>query len=103
MKLLLPVAMAIAALGLATSLAGGQEATSGIFAGHGRVKAVAPGTGALTIAHDDIEGFMPAMEMMYKVKDRDLSRDLRPGDAIDFKIDASSYTVIQVTRVPAAK
>ena len=69
----------------------------------GEVKAVAPGTGALTIAHDDIEGFMPAMEMMYKVKDRDLSRDLRPGDAIDFKIDASSYTVIQVTRVPAAK
>ncbi|RBP02301.1 Cu/Ag efflux protein CusF [Roseiarcus fermentans] len=103
MRRLRPVAMAIVALGLATSLAGGQEATSGIFAGHGRVEAVAPGTGALTIVHDDIEGFMPAMEMMYKVKTPDLSRDLRPGDAIDFKIDASTYTVIQVTRVLGAK
>ena len=58
----------LAALGLSAGLAGAQEATSGVFAGHGVVKAVAPMTGVLTIAHDDIKGFMPAMEMMYKVK-----------------------------------
>ena len=46
---------------------------------------------------------MPAMEMMYKVKTADLSRNLRPGDAIDFKIDASNDTIIQVTRVTRAQ
>jgi len=51
--------------------------------------AVQSPTGALTIRHDDIAGFMPAMEMMYKVKSPDLAKEVHPGDAIDFKIDAA--------------
>jgi Cu/Ag efflux protein CusF len=94
---------AMAALAMATCAADGQEATSGVFAGHGVVEAVQAGTGVLTIKHDDIQGFMPAMEMMYKVKSPGLSKDLRPGDVIDFKIDASNYTIVEVKRITPAK
>ncbi len=94
---------AVLALGMATGAAGAQEATSGVFAGRGVVEAVQAGTGVLTIKHDDIKGFMPAMEMMYKVKSPELSKNLRPGDVIDFQIDASKYTIVQVKRVAPAK
>ena len=80
-----------------------ETAAKGIFEGHGVVKAVAPGTGALTLSHDDIEGFMPAMEMMYRVSSSDLTKDLRPGDVIDFKIDAEKYTIVDVKRVSRAR
>ena len=103
MRLAPRFALAMTALGMATYAAGGQEATSGVFAGHGRVEAVQVKTGVLTIKHDDIKGFMPAMEMMYKVKSPELSRDLRPGDVIDFKIDASNYTIVEVKRDAPAK
>jgi Cu/Ag efflux protein CusF len=94
------VALALTALGLTAGTAPAQEVPAkGIFAGHGVVEADAPGTGFLTIAHDDIKGFMPAMKMMYKVKTPDLSKDLRPGDMIDFKIDAANYTIVDVKRV----
>jgi Cu/Ag efflux protein CusF len=99
----LKVAFAGAALGIASGAALAQEATSGVFKGHGIVKAVAPGTGWLTIAHDDILGFMPAMQMMYKVASRELSKGLQPGDEIEFKIDAAKYVIVEVNRVAPAK
>ena len=80
-----------------------QEATSGVFSGHGIVTAIQPGTGALTIKHDDIAGFMPAMEMMYKIKSPALSKDLHPGDTIDFTIDAAKYEILEVTVVDRRK
>ncbi|MBV8109073.1 MAG: copper-binding protein [Hyphomicrobiales bacterium] len=72
-----------------------DEATSGLFSGHGMVVAVQPGTGALTIKHDEIKGFMEAMEMMYKVRSPDVSKDLHPGDEIDFTIDAAKYEILE--------
>ena len=74
-----------------------------MFAGHGTVKAVAPGTGWLTLDHDAIKGFMPAMEMMYRVKSPDLSKDLHPGDVVDFRIDAAKYVIVDVKRVTPAR
>jgi Cu/Ag efflux protein CusF len=103
MRLAPHFALAMTALGMATCAAAGQEAMSGVFAGHGVVKAVQAGTGVLTIKHDDIKGFMSAMEMMYKVKNPGLSRDLRPGDVVDFKIDASNYTIVEVKRAGPVK
>jgi Cu/Ag efflux protein CusF len=99
----LKVTLAVAALGMASGAVSAQEATSGVFEGHGIVKAVAPGTGWLTIAHDDIKGFMPAMQMMYKVASRELSKDLHPGDEIEFKIDAAKYVIVEVNRIAPAK
>ncbi len=100
----LRLALALAALGLAAGAAGAQEtAARGIFSGHGIVKAVAPGSGWLTIAHGDIKGFMPAMQMMYQVKSPELSKDVHPGDVIDFKIDAAKYVIVEVTVFGHAK
>ena len=97
-------ALAVTALGLAAGAAGAQEsASTGIFAGHGTVKAVAPGTGWLTLDHDAIKGFMCAMEMMFDVRSPDLSKDLLPGDVVDFKIDAAKYVIVDVKLIAHAK
>jgi Cu/Ag efflux protein CusF len=104
MRRVLRLAFASAALGLALGAASAQEtASKGIFEGHGVVKAVAPKTGALTLAHDDIKGFMPAMEMMYRVRTPDISKDLRPGDEVDFTIDAEKYVIVDVKLIAHAK
>ncbi len=96
--------LATVGVALAACPAFAQEmAATGIFAGHGIVKAVAPGTGWLTLDHDAIKGFMCAMEMMFQVKSPDLSKNLNPGDVIDFKIDAARYTILDVKRVDPAK
>jgi len=101
---MLRLALAFTTLGLAAGAAGAQEtAATGIFAGHGTVKEVAPGTGWLTLDHDAIKGFMCAMEMTYQVKSPDLSKDLHPGDVVDFKIDAEKYVIVDVKLVARAK
>ena len=98
------IGLALSIFALSTGIASAQEtAAEGIFSGRGAVKAVDPASGALTLAHDDIKGFMPAMEMMYKVQTPDLSKDLHPGDEIDFKIDAAKYTIVEVKLIARAK
>lgn len=64
-----------------------QGEPSGLFHGSGMVLAVDGKTGALTIRHSDIPGFMPAMEMMFRVDPPSLSNGLRRGDKIDFSIE----------------
>jgi protein SCO1/2 len=91
-------------LGPAAGVAVAQEmAATGIFSGNGVVKAVAPGTGWLTLDHDAVKGFMCAMEMMFRVKSPDLSKDLKPGDVVDFKIDSETYTIVNVKLVAHAQ
>ena len=103
-KLALLFALAPVTLALALGAgAAGEMAAKGIFEGHGVVKAIAPGTGALTLAHDDIKGFMPAMQMMYRVSAPEISKDLRPGDEVDFKIDAEKYVITEVKLIAHAK
>jgi Cu/Ag efflux protein CusF len=96
------------ALALALSLGLGrteaqETAAKGVFAGHGVVRAVQPETGALTLSHDDIAGFMPAMEMMYRVRFPELIKDLRPGDTVDFTIDAAKDDITEVKLVSHAQ
>ena len=80
-----------------------ETGAEGIFYGRGLVKAVEPRTGWLTISHNDIMGCMPAMEMMYRVRAPDVSKDLRPGDTIDFTIDAAKYVILDVRLVSHAQ
>jgi Cu/Ag efflux protein CusF len=103
MTLLHPV-WALAALLLAADAdIVAETGAPGIFFGRGVVKAIAPGTGALTLDHDAIKGCMPAMEMMYRVESPDISRGLRPGDAIAFKIDGAKYVILEATVVGRGK
>ena len=46
---------------------------------------------------------MPAMEMMFRVASPQLSRSLRPGDAIDFTIDGGRYVILEATVVSRAR
>jgi Cu/Ag efflux protein CusF len=80
-----------------------ETGAEGIFYGRGVVKAVEPGTGWLTLAHGDIMGCMPAMEMMFRVRAPDVSRDLRPGYTIDFTIDGGDYVILDAKLVSHAK
>jgi len=80
-----------------------QGEPEGIFRGVGVVKAIDAATGALTLNHEDIKGLMPAMEMMYRVDPRSLSEGLRPGDKIDFDVDAKTYTIRDVKLIERAK
>ncbi len=80
-----------------------ETAATGVFHGVGVVKAIGATTGWLTLDHEAIEGFMPAMEMMYTSKPRELSAGLRVGDRVAFDIDAGHYTIVGVKVIAPAK
>ena len=48
----------------------------------GQLLAVSADGGELTIRHNEVKGFMPAMVMPFKVKDRALTKGRLPGDLV---------------------
>jgi protein SCO1/2 len=50
---------------------------------HGQVLSVEPARQLVTIKHDDIKGFMPAMTMPYNVKELKVLEGIAPGDVVD--------------------
>jgi len=80
-----------------------QGESEGMFRGVGVVIAIDPDTGSLTLNHEEIKGLMPAMQMMYLVSPRSLSEGLRPGDKIEFDLDAKTYTIRHVKLIERAK
>ena len=101
----LRLALPLIVCGLAAGDAAEVQETGadGLFYGRGLVKAVEPGTGWVTLAHNDIMGCMPAMEMMFRVRAPDVSRNLRPGDTIDFTLDGGDYVILDAKLVSHAK
>jgi Cu/Ag efflux protein CusF len=90
--------------GLSIPLAQTQETeASGTFRGVGIVTGVNSRAGALTINHEEIKGFMPAMIMMYRVVPFSLTAGLQPGDRIEFALDAKSYTIHDVKLIERRK
>jgi Cu/Ag efflux protein CusF len=75
-----------------------EPAVTGVFHGVGVVTAIDAASGALTLDHDEIKGLMGAMEMMYRVKSRDISDGLGVGDRIAFDVDGT-YTIVGVKRL----
>ncbi|MGA2492710.1 MAG: copper-binding protein [Roseiarcus sp.] len=73
-----------------------ESAVSGVFHGIGTVTAVDSAKGWLTLDHKAIDGFMGAMEMMYRVEPPRLTAGLRVGDRIAFDIDAGRYAIVGV-------
>jgi Cu/Ag efflux protein CusF len=80
-----------------------ETGAEGVFYGRGLVKAVEPGTGWLTLAHNDIMGCMLAMEMMFRVRAPEVSRGLRPGDTIDFTLDGGKFIILDTRLVSHAQ
>jgi Cu/Ag efflux protein CusF len=91
-------------MSLSIPLAQTQETeASGTFRGVGVITAVNSRAGALTINHEEIKGFMPAMIMMYRVEPFSLTAGLQPGDRIEFALDAKSYTIRDIKRIERGK
>jgi Cu/Ag efflux protein CusF len=80
-----------------------ETGADGVFYGRGLVKAVEPGTGWLTLAHNDIMGCMPSMEMMFRVRAPEVSYSLRPGDTIDFTLNGGDYVILDAKLVSHAQ
>ena len=50
---------------------------------HGQILSLDPAHQLVTVKHDDIKGFMPAMTMPYNVKDMNVLEGIAPGDVVD--------------------
>jgi len=93
-----------AASALCTASARGHDtAAKGVLHGVGVVKAIDAATGWLTLDHEEIKGFMDAMEMMYTAEPRDLGFGLRVGDRVAFDIDPERIAIVGVRIVEPAK
>ncbi len=64
---------------------------------------VAFDSAAAVISHEEIEGFMGAMRMQFRVADRAELRGLREGDKIRFRLSdpaGNGYEVSQIAKLP---
>jgi Cu/Ag efflux protein CusF len=77
----------------------GASAPAALVTGLGVVVATHPQHPALTVNHEEIKGFMEAMEMMYYVQSVDMLDGLKPGDKIRFTIDTRSPPKIKKLEV----
>ena len=68
------------------------------YPGIGTVVGTIPRSGRLVVSHEDIPGFMAAMEMSFAVNPPSLLNGLNPGDKINFTFDEAktAITTIQV-------
>jgi Cu/Ag efflux protein CusF len=88
-----------------TSLQRAQAETpaNGIFHGVGIVTAINGENGSLTLDHEEIKGLMPAMEMTYNVKSRDLDLGLKVGDKVGFDLDGKTFLLLRLVVLQRAK
>ncbi len=71
----------------------------------GVVRKVDPAAGEVTVAHEALPGFMPAMTMPFTPKDRACLEDVRPGDTVegpirvrfDAKGEVKDYNLVDLT------
>lgn len=70
----------------------------------GVIKNIDAADGKVTIAHEDIPGYMPAMEMTESVGDKSILSDLSPGDKVDFEIErtGSKVVITKINKIAAA-
>lgn len=112
------VAIAAAALGLASCLScafasddrAGRlpsfvtaQVNQNLHQGVGVVTDINDETGSLTVNHEDIPGLMPKMEMLFRVDPPNLSKGVRPGDRIEFLVEAKTFKIRELKVVEQAK
>ena len=67
----------------------------------GLVKSFDAGKGEITIDHEDIPGYMPAMEMTQRVADKKMLETLKTGDKIEFELEriGSNLVITKISKV----
>ena len=73
-----------------------QAQASASVEGVGVVIATIPRSNRLIVDHEEIKGFMAAMEMSYPVVDPGLLDGLQPGDRIGFTIDRANNRITAI-------
>jgi Cu/Ag efflux protein CusF len=77
-----------------------QMTKEGVFDGKGKIVAVVPAKGQVVLDHEEIKGFMGPMTMGYAVASDELLKGLKPGDKVNFKIDAAEKKIVAIERSP---
>ncbi|HXG53468.1 MAG TPA: copper-binding protein [candidate division Zixibacteria bacterium] len=67
--------------------------------GVGKIVAVVPQTQEVVVDHEEIEGFMDAMVMGYKVSPGSLLKSVKPGDKVRFTIDTDKRAITKFEKV----
>jgi Cu/Ag efflux protein CusF len=73
-----------------------EMAKEGVFQGKGKIVAVVPTKGQVVLDHEEIKGFMGAMTMGYSVASQELMKGFKPGDSVNFRIDAAKKQIIAI-------
>ena len=70
------------------------------FRGKGVVRSVNLAEGWFEIDHEDIEGYMPAMKMQWRVRDKALLKPLSAGDKVEFTLedDNGSELIVELKK-----
>ena len=88
----------MAVLGLAVLIAaaclGQVQAGKKSFQFHGKVQSVA--SDGVTVAGENVEGWMPAMTMKYKVDDPKILKTMKAGDEITATVYEGDYSLHKV-------
>ncbi len=87
---------------LAQALMPAADAAKSYY-GTGIVIAAVPRVGRLIVNHEEIKGFMAAMEMSYPVTPPSLLNGLNPGDKIGFTIDPGKSMITAIEVIEAAR
>jgi Cu/Ag efflux protein CusF len=79
-----------------------EPAVHRTYSGVGVIRAINLGEGWLEIDHEEIKGVMPAMRMIWRVKDKALLRPVRAGEKVRFKVEDNNGTelITEVTKAP---
>ena len=64
------------------------------YRGEGQILQVDAGRGRVTIAHQEVIGFMAAMTMTFRVKDGKLLDGFKPGDRVEFTLEETPQSVM---------
>lgn len=100
MKTLNPLTLcASIVLGAALAGAAAAQVTPAAEQTHGEVRKVDMENGKLTLKHGEIKNLdMPAMTMVFAVKDKAMLDKLKPGDKVKFKAtkDEGKFTVVEI-------
>jgi len=67
--------------------------------GDGTVVAVRPGKQQVVLEHGEIEGFMEAMTMGYRVTPGSLLNTVKPGDRVRFTIDTENRSITKIDKL----
>lgn len=75
------------------------------FSGTGVVRSINLAEGWFEIDHEEIAGYMPAMKMQWKVRDKAVLNSVSVGDKVDFTLedDNGSEIITGLKRAPAAR